>query len=208
MKVNYKIFQKLNREPDIVQDIKGKKYKIYLSNDDEQNNILKNQVTSIFTSNNIEYRVLVERKAYEYKINKLYYEKNLNEVRINFVEKVTKLQRCSLFFVMLPVSIILIIAVSLILALNSKIKNAGGANDSIWLISSLMALVFSISISINKFIKFKVNKYSSEMESKIENILGKERLNELSKSIEEYNQLKNNLAKEELNKIDDDKKTS
>ena len=46
------------------------------------------------------------------------------------------------------------------------------------------------------------------MESKIENILGKERLNELSKSIEEYNQLKNNLAKEELNKIDDDKKTS
>lgn len=208
MKVNYKIFQKLNREPDIVQDIKGKKYKIYLSNDDEQNNILKNQVTSIFTSNNIEYRVLVERKAYEYKINKLYYEKNLNEVRINFVEKVTKLQRCSLFFVMLPVSIILIIAVSLILALNSKIKNAGGANDSIWLISSLMALVFSISISINKFIKFKVNKYSSEMESKIENILGKVRLNELSKSIEEYNQLKNNLAKEELNKIDDDKKTS
>ncbi len=109
---------------------------------------------------------------------------------------------------MLPVSIILIIAVSLILALNSKIKNAGGANDSIWLISSLMALVFSISISINKFIKFKVNKYSSEMESKIENILGKERLNELSKSIEEYNQLKNNLAEEELNKIDDDKKTS
>lgn len=208
MKVNYKIFQKLNREPDIVQDIKGKKYKIYLSNEDEQNNILKNQVTSIFTSNNIEYRVLVERKAYEYKINKLYYEKNLNEVRINFVEKVTKLQRYSLFFVMLPVSIILIIAVSLILALNSKIKNAGGANDSIWLISSLMALVFSISISINKFIKFKVNKYSSEMESKIENILGKERLNELSKSIEEYNQLKNNLAKEELNKIDDDKKTS
>ncbi len=208
MKVNYKIFQKLNREPDIVQDIKGKKYKIYLSNDDEQNNILKNQVTSIFTSNNIEYRVLVERKAYEYKINKLYYEKNLNEVRINFVEKVTKLQRCSLFFVMLPVSIILIIAVSLILALNSKIKNAGGANDSIWLISSLMALVFSISISINKFIKFKVNKYSSEMESKIENILGKDRLNELSKSIEEYNQLKNNLAKEKLNKIDDDKKTS
>lgn len=208
MKVNYKIFQKLNREPDIVQDIKGKKYKIYLSNEDEQNNILKNQVTSIFTSNNIEYRVLVERKAYEYKINKLYYEKNLNEVRINFVGKVTKLQRCSLFFVMLPVSIILIIAVSLILALNSKIKNAGGANDSIWLISSLMALVFSISISINKFIKFKVNKYSSEMESKIENILGKERLNELSKSIEEYNQLKNNLAKEELNKIDDDKKTS
>ena len=94
MKVNYKIFQKLNREPDIVQDIKGKKYKIYLSNDDEQNNILKNQVTSIFTSNNIEYRVLVERKAYEYKINKLYYEKNLNEVRINFVEKVTKHQRC------------------------------------------------------------------------------------------------------------------
>lgn len=208
MKVNYKIFQKLNREPDIVQDIKGKKYKIYLSNEDEQNNILKNQVTSIFTSNNIEYRVLVERKAYEYKINKLYYEKNLNDVRINFVEKVTKLQRYSLFFVMLPVSIILIIAVSLILALNSKIKNAGGANDSIWLISSLMALVFSISISINKFIKFKVNKYSSEMESKIENILGKERLNELSKSIEEYNQLKNNLAKEELNKIDDNKKTS
>ena len=141
-------------------------------------------------------------------MNKLYFEKELNEIRINFVEKVTKLQRCSLFFVMIPVSIILIVAVSVILALNNKLKAAGDQSGSIYLIASLMALVFSTSISINKFIKFKVTKYSEEMEKGIENALGTERLNELSKSMEEYNQLKSNLASEELNKIDDNKKTS
>lgn len=208
MKVNYKVFQKLNREPDIIQDIKGKNYKIFLSTESEKNNILKNQVTSIFTSSNDEYRVLVDKSAYEYKMNKLYFEKELNEIRINFVEKVTKLQRCSLFFVMIPISIILIVAVSVILALNNKLKAAGDQSGSIYLIASLMALVFSTSISINKFIKFKVTKYSEEMEKGIENALGTERLNELSKSMEEYNQLKNNLASEELNKIDDNKKTS
>ena len=53
-----------------------------------------------------------------------------------------------------------------------------------------------------------IEKLQKEALEKINSAENKERLNELSKSIEEYNQLKNNLAKEELNKIDDDKKTS
>lgn len=181
MKANMKIFKSLTREPDISQTVSGKPFNLYFATDEEIREILVGDMTSVLSTDGKEYRLLIERDAYDYKSCKHYFEEEVNGYRVELIEKVSKIQKISLFGIMLPLALVLLVVVSLILGLKDKF-----GSGATWLIAALMALLFSVSFTTNRTLKQTVEKYQGEMEDKITKHLGKDKVNELSKDLEEY----------------------
>lgn len=186
MKLNYQIFKKLDREPDLIEQIEDQPYKIYFATDEEKTKIFRNDAFSVLTSDGKEIKLLVDKEAYEFEQNKEYFGSQLTALRMSLINDVTKTQRLTLFAVMLPITILFILATTLLLIFKNKFKNTSIVTV---ILVVLVILVFIASFLINFFTKKKIEKKHFEMQEKTKEILGTEKANELLMSINKFNDI-------------------
>ncbi len=209
MKLNYQLFKKLQREPDITDSIESKPYKIYFATEEEKTKIFRNEAFSILSSDGSEIKLLVDKEAYEFEQNKEYFGVQLTKLRMDLIMDVAKTQKTTLFAVMLPITIIFVIATTLLLIFKNTFKNPAIATV---ILVALVILVFGASFVINFLSRRKIELKHKDMQAKTIEILGKEKANELLMSINKFNDVaeekRKALEEAKKNKKDIDDKNS
>lgn len=180
MKINKKEFDALTREPDMIQDFDDKKISIFFMTPDEQEVYSISERYAIWTSDGKEYRLLVNKDYYDYGDIKEFYAAEVNKRWLGYIERMTKLQRRTLFTVMLPVMAVYIaIAIVTLIFLQDY---------AIYILIGLIVVIFGVNYFQNKMVRGNMEKENDATQLEIQEILGEDLYDKIAQDQIEYRQ--------------------
>jgi|GEM_PF-388638 len=179
MKLNYRVYKKLVDEPFLIQEINGKEVGFYYMNDTPflQQFVMRGRFY-VWTSDGNNYKLLVERGFYE-KVS-YFFDTKINEVWLNFLMDVTKLNSKmskTYLFASLGISIAVVFAFTLIPALQPHLT---------WgIVGALVVTLIGNVVHSNK-VNNIVREKNFQAQEDIRNILTEEKFEQFLNDQEEY----------------------
>ena len=179
MKLNAKVYNQLNGEPFDTQEINGKTVEFHYMNDTP---FLFQYASrgrfAIWTSDGKNYKVLIEKKYYEYLKN--FYQPEVNLIWLNFLENVGGISR--------KINMWFIIPTLVLYAIVAFVATLYFPDQMLSILLGLIVLVIISNMIQSRVVNSKVREQNLGAQNKIREFLGADEFDQLIKSQETHYQ--------------------
>ena len=165
MKINRKIFDKLVREPNEVQEIDGKTVEIFLMTKEEASEYETQGRYSIWSSDGKSFRVLINEDYYNYGAIKDFYKPEVNGKWVEFTTIMSGIQKQFWYMVLLPMVILYIVGAVLSIVVFKQ-------EAQVYVFAGLLIITFIIYLVYSRISRKKINEVNEKIQLDIQEILG------------------------------------
>ena len=170
MKLNAKLYRKLTGEPFLTQEIDGKKVEFYYMNDTPFLVQFASKARfAVWATDGFNYKVLIEKKYYE--AMEPFYAHKVNQIWVNFLEKVGKVNK--------KINTMFIIPTMIFYAIVAFVATIYFANYMLQVLFGLLALIIISNMVQNRYITKKVREQNVNTQNEIRDAIGHEAFEKL-----------------------------
>lgn len=178
MKYNEKQFYQSKTEPIETQEMNnGSKIELHFMNDEPffMENINKSRFLAWASADGKNYKLFVEKGLYD--VTNELYSKDVNEIWMDFWNKIDTMRRRYIFFIMLPMLAIFLTAFILISIL---------VPNTMWILVVALVVLLFASLFASSLLSRKMQKENIDAASRVRDKIGIERFQQIVKDQEAY----------------------
>lgn len=170
MKLNAKLYKNLTGEPFLTQEIDGKTVEFYYMNDTPYLLQFASKARfAVWATDGFNYKVLVESKYYE--AMKPFYAYEVNQIWINFLERVSKVNK--------KINTMFIIPTMVFYAIVAFVATIYLSEYMLQVLLGLLGLIVVSNMVQNRFITKKVRQENLDTQNEIREFIGNEAFDDL-----------------------------
>lgn len=194
MKIQKKLFDSLTREPDLVQEVEGKKIEFFFMTEEEADVYEREGRYTVWTSDGKDNRVLISEDYYNYGSIKEYYSQDVNAKFLEYIDKVSNAQRKSLMWIMIPTMVIYVIVSILSIVLF--------ADYAMYVLIGLLLAIIVVNVLQSRYVRNKITTEQENFQLEMQELLTLEVYDHIADDQIKYREMKNKSFRDEVDNFE------